>query len=100
MGRRSAHGILGARQIHLTELGEAPLAMLRDKSAGVYVNTPLDRQYIILPRSVYDSMGDQFLKGLKATTDSLFPRLGGYCPTVIPWNDHGKKSFVRQARGP
>jgi hypothetical protein len=28
----------------------------------------------------------------------LFPQPGGYCPTVIPWNDHGKKSFVRRAR--
>jgi len=94
----SVRGTPGTRHIHLRELGEARLAMMRDKSAGFYVNTPLDRQYFILPRSVYDSMGDQFLKGLKATTDSLFPQPGGYCPTVIPWNDHGKKSFVRQAR--
>ena len=94
----SVRGTPGARQIHLAELGEARLAMLRDESAGFYVNTPLDRQYIIIPRSICDSMGDRFLKDLKATIDSLFPQPGGYCPTVIPYNDYGKKSFVRQAR--
>jgi hypothetical protein len=93
----SVRGTPGARQINLAKLGEARLAMLRDERAGFYVNTPLDRQYIIIPRSICDSMGDPFLNGLKATTDSLFPQPGGYCPTVIPWNDHGKKSFVRQA---
>jgi hypothetical protein len=94
----SVRGTPGARQIHLAKLGEARLAMLRDESAGFYVNTLLDRQYIILPRTICDSMGDRFLKDLQATTDSLFPQPGGYCPTVIPYNDHGKKSFVRQAR--
>jgi hypothetical protein len=91
----SVRGTPGACHIHLRELGEARLAMLRDASAGFYVNTPLDRQYFILPRSVYDRIGAQFLRGLKATTDSLFPQPGGYCPMVIPYNDHGKKSFVR-----
>jgi hypothetical protein len=54
----SVCGTPGARQIHLPELGEARLATLRDKSAGFYVNTPLDRQYFILARSICDSMGD------------------------------------------
>ena len=94
----SVRGTPGARQIHLAELGKARLAMLRDESAGFYVNTPLDRQYFILPRSICDSMGDQFLKDLKATMDSLFPQPGSYCPTVIPYNYHVKKSFVGQAR--
>ena len=69
----SVRGTPGARQIHLPELGEARLAILRDKSAGFYVNTLLDRQYIIIHRSICDSMGDRFLKDLQATTDSLFP---------------------------
>jgi hypothetical protein len=94
----SVRGTPGARQIHLAELGVARLAMLRDESAGFYVNTPLDRQYIIIPRSICDSMGNQFLKDLKAIMDSLFPQPGGLSDGHFlqqPWEKRLRQAGTR-----
>jgi hypothetical protein len=41
-------------------------SLLRDRRAGCYRNTPLDRQYLLLPRSVADSFGPKFLSDLRA----------------------------------
>lgn len=86
-----------AQHMGLEELGKARLELLCDNTAGFYIKDPLDRQYLLMPRSVYDSFGSRFLADLTAQVDVLFPQPGGYRPKVIPYEDRGKKTFVHQA---
>ena len=81
-GRRvlSVRGSAGAQHVGLDQLGRTRLALLRDKSAGFYVQSPLDRQYLVLPQSVADSWGDAFRRNLARSMDDLFPRRSGTRP--------------------
>jgi hypothetical protein len=94
----SARGTRGAVQANLSDFGSRRLLLLKERTAGFYVSAPLDRQYLILPRSVHDTFGEQFIKDLSVTVDEFFPQEGGYKPIIAPYDDRGQRTFVRQAR--
>jgi len=82
-----------------SEYGRRRLALLGDSKAGFYIQSLLDRQYLILPRSIANSLGERFRADLKSQVDSLFPHGGGYMPEVIEYDDlNGARDFVGQSR--
>ena len=76
--------------------GRARLALLHDKSAGFVMQSPLDRQYFIVPQSVADSWGSAFRSGLARAVDDFFPQEAGYAPVVITYNDRVPRTVARQ----
>ncbi len=93
----SVRGTAGAIHTDLDELGNRRLMLLKDRAAGFYSSAPLDRQYLFLPRSVHDTFGPQFIGDLAATVGEFFPQDGGYSPIIVPYDDRGQRTFVRQA---
>ena len=94
----SVRGTPGATYVSLEKLGQARISALFNPEIGVYENKPLDRQYMILPKSVWDSHGPAFLKDLKVVMNDLYPQELPYNPTVITYNDLGPKTYVAQGR--
>jgi hypothetical protein len=94
----SVRGTSGAQHVGLDRLGQTRLACLRDKAAGFYDQSPLDRQYLILPQSVADSWGTSFQSDLTRGVDDLFPQEHGYSPVLVTYNDRVPRSAVRQGR--
>jgi hypothetical protein len=92
----SARGTSGAIQAKVSDFGNRRLNLLRDRAAGFFTSAPLDRQYVLLPRSIHDSFGGRFLEDLAAVVNDFFPQQGGYTPTLVPYDDRGKRTFVRQ----
>jgi hypothetical protein len=93
----SARGSAGAVHAGLHEFGKQKLRLLKEPTAGFYDSAPLDRQYLILPRSIYDTFGDQFINELSDTVNEFFPDQEGYRPDVVVYDDRGKGTFVHQA---
>ena len=95
----SVRGTTGARQTTLERLGKERLSLLQDRDAGFFDRQPLDRQYLILPRSVADSFGSVFIADLKRAVNALFrPDEGTYEPEIITYNDRVPKTYVHQGR--
>jgi hypothetical protein len=72
--------------------------LLRDKSVGFFGQAPLDRQFIVLPRTLIDSWGPAFQRGLAPAVDDLFPQETGYSPFVVPYKDRVPRNAVRQGQ--
>jgi hypothetical protein len=87
----------GTVQTELDSLGKMRASLLLDDEAGFYEHRPLDHQYLILPMSVNRSWGKQFVADLKSEMKRQYPK-GNYNPTVLEYDDSGKKSFVQQGR--
>lgn len=94
----SVKGTPGTEQISLDRVGSCRLDLLQDKKAGFYSRDPLERQYFILPKSLDDSCGKQFIRDLKKTIDTLFPQDHGYDPVIVTYNDRGPKTITYQSR--
>ena len=85
--------------IALKNYGRSRLMLLKDKDVGFFNQSLLDRQYLVLPKSVEDSYGSQFIKDLKEQVDDLYPNGGGYNPEVIVYDDLNiRRDFVGQSR--
>lgn len=84
----------GALHTSLDKLGETRMALLRDDSAGFFTRKPLGRHYLILPQSVADSFGTQFVQDLKASVMDLYPHQ--YDPFIVTYNDRVAKTFPKQ----
>jgi Piwi domain len=75
------------------------LRTLEDSSAGFFEQSLLARQYFIVPKSVHNSSGAQFLHDLKAQMKSFYPSGGDYDPEVIAYDDlTGSRDFAGQSR--
>ncbi|MCI0456873.1 MAG: hypothetical protein L0Z62_07840 [Gemmataceae bacterium] len=94
----SVRGSAGAQHVGLDQLGRTRLALLRDKSAGFYLQSPLDRQYLVLPQSVADSWGSAFRLDLGRSVDDLYPQEVGYSPVLVTYNDRVPRTVVHQGR--
>ena len=74
------------------------LTLLKDRKAGFFEQSLLDRQYLVLPKSVNNSYGSRFLKDLKGQVESLYPKGGGYDPEIIVYDDlNSRRDFAGQA---
>lgn len=83
----------------LKNYGRSRLMLLTNKDAGFFKQSLLDRQYLVLPKSVENSYGLQFIKDLKKQVDDLYPNGGGYNPEVIVYDDLNiRRDFVGQSR--
>jgi len=94
----SVRGTPGARQVALDTFGKNRAGLLRDRGAGFYVTDRLARQYLLLPQSVIDSYGTQFVSDLGQAVDDLFPQAESYSPIVVPYADRGPKTFLEQGK--
>ncbi|MGV1868155.1 Piwi domain-containing protein [Rhizobium sp. L51/94] len=85
--------------IRLQDLGRRRSALLDDGRAGFFSQTPLNRQYLVLPTSVANSVGPAFADDLKRTVSQLYPQGGPYEPEIIVYDDlNARRNFVEQAR--
>lgn len=94
----SVQGTCGARSIGLDQLGRARKSLLKEPSAGFYEQDPLGQQYFLMPQSVFDSWGPQFLRDLQAQVNGIFPQENGYDPTIVTYDDRCPKTYARQGR--
>lgn len=79
--------------------GQSRLTLLKDENAGFFEQSLLDQQYLVLPRSVKNSYGTQFLKDLKKQVDELYPNGRGYDPEIIVYDDLNiRRDFIGQSR--
>lgn len=75
------------------------LALLDDKKAGFFEQSTLGRQHLVMPKSIANSSGPQFVAALKAQVASLYPNGAGYEPELIVYDDlTGPRNFVAQSR--
>lgn len=94
----TVRGTTGAVQASLEDLGRRRLGLLTDKEAGFYVARPLDRQYLILPQSLADSVGSRFVPDLRRTVNELFPQGNNYDPVLMTYNDRVARTYSAQGR--
>lgn len=94
----SVVGTVDAQQVSLDNLGRTRTALLRDAAVSFYTQSPLDRQYAVLPASVMQSYGEAFLDNLKRSADSYYPSGGGYGPQIITYDDRGKRTSIAQGK--
>lgn len=81
------------------EYARRRLDLLSDSDAGFYVRSRLGRQHFILPKSIANSSGSQFMKDLKAQVEALYSDGGGYDPVVVEYDDlNSRRDFVGQSR--
>jgi len=90
----SARSTSNTQHVSLDALGKTRLELLKDRAAGFYTRTPLQRQYLILPQSVADSYGSQLIEDLKRKMRELFPH--EYTPVVVTYNDRVARTFAKQ----
>jgi hypothetical protein len=89
----------GTREKAVSEYGRRRLSWLSAAESGFHVRSPFGRQYLVMPRSVANSTGDQFSADLRRQVEALYPDGGGYDPEVIEYDDlTGKRDFVHQSR--
>jgi hypothetical protein len=93
----SVAGTPGARQVGLDNLGRRRFEMLTARDVGFYVSRRLDRQYLLLPQSVADSWGRQFVDDIKKNVNELYPE-GAYQPIVVAYDDRVDRTFVEQGK--
>jgi hypothetical protein len=96
--RLSARGTAGAVQAQFSDLGRTRQQMLTRHDAGFFVQSPLDRQYLVLPKSVAESWGGQFSKDLGAAVRRFYPH-AQYQPEIVVYNDVGvSRNWADQAK--
>jgi hypothetical protein len=92
----SVRGTKGAETVGLDNWGKARAELLRDHHVGFYDKDPLGRQYLILPRSVYQTWGSRFIEELISTVNRMFPQQTPYSPEIIVYNDSVPRTYAAQ----
>ena len=94
-----------AERVGLKQIGRRRRDLLQDKSAGFYRSDPLDQpQYLVLPKSVYESWGRQYVDDLRQAVGKLFPHLSDtlmgkpYKPEIVTYFDFKPRTFVDQGK--
>jgi hypothetical protein len=80
----------------LEEFGILKRRMLYSSDAGFYVKrSALDSQYLVMPKSMYDTYGGKYLDDIKNQFRSMYSSNGGilYDPMVIVYNDSVRQSI-------
>jgi hypothetical protein len=88
----SVRGTPGARHVTLQQLGMERLSLLYEKQAGFWSSGTLDRQYLILPKSMGCTIGRSFLEDLTKELGHLYPDSQPYEPEEILYNDDVPKT--------
>lgn len=82
--------------VPLYKLGKERKKLLLNPSIGFYTRAPYDRQYVIMPETLFNTYGgkEYFLKDLMAIVDKMHPTEQGWNPTIIPYDDRNNKHSV------
>jgi hypothetical protein len=94
----SVRGTAGASQVSLDNLGRKRIDLLRDRQAGFFVKERFRRQYLILPRSVWESWGQRYAADLTRVVDEFYPEGGGYKPDILIYKDRGPRTYRDQGK--
>lgn len=86
------------QHVSLDSLGRARAALLRDTKAGFYTTGSFGQQMFVMPQSIADTSGNQFLADLRAAVDELYPSGGGYKPELVVYNDRVGRNFIEQGK--
>ncbi|MBV6419568.1 MAG: hypothetical protein DAHOPDDO_00791 [Ignavibacteriaceae bacterium] len=78
-------------------LGSTKQQLLYSEEAGFYSSKLLDEQYLVLPNSVLSNYGNKFVDDLKSAVNKLYGKYSKYEPTVLSYDDTGKKSVPNLA---
>lgn len=92
----SVKGTDGAQQTSMDRLGSVKLSLLSDPTAGFFETSPLMKQYLILPESVYNSWGVAFSEDLRREVQKFFPIEPLYNPEILTYDDAGPKTYAHQ----
>jgi hypothetical protein len=78
----------------LDEFGFKKRDLMYSNEAGLFVKKPFDRQYLILPKSVYGSFGKKFIEDIKNEVQRLYAIDDKivYAPTIVTYNDSVQKT--------
>lgn len=91
----SVQGTRDTIKTPLDQLGQVRKRMIKDRGAGFFSRSPLDRQYLVLPNSVQESYGSAFLADLQTEMKQLYPH-SIYNPNIIVYDDTGRSTFEVQ----
>jgi hypothetical protein len=94
----SVRGTPGTTCASLERLGKTRISALFNPKIGTYDSRPLDRQYMILPKSIWDSYGPAFLNDFKRVMNEVYLHELPYNPILITYNDLGLKTYAIQGR--
>jgi hypothetical protein len=92
---------LGNNSVSFSMFPSKKKELMYSEEAGIYVSKPLDRQYFILPKSVHETYGPEFLSDLSIAVNTLMTNSGisaKYDPIIIPYNDSVKKNVYNMAQ--
>jgi len=80
--------------VSLEEFRRKKRDLVYSEGAGLYIKKRFYRQYFIVPKSVYESFGGQFVEDVKNGVNELFHSDDGilYSPIIIPYDDSVQKS--------
>ncbi|MCF7859930.1 MAG: hypothetical protein K9N07_11515 [Candidatus Cloacimonetes bacterium] len=85
---------------NLQELPKKKQELLYSKDAGFYVKKRFDKQYFIIPQSVYSTYGAKFISTIKEEIEKNYSNLNEhkYDPEIIVFDDTVRKSVHALAR--
>jgi len=85
----------GAIYATLDDFGSSKRRLLHSTDAGFFVRKPLDRQYLIMPKSMFETCGPRYLADLKVQFTRLYSPHGEfqYDPTIITYDDSVPQSI-------
>jgi len=94
----SVRGTDNAVHTTLDDLGRDRLELLKNQKVGFYSNESLnrDRQYLILPQSVFDSFGTSFISDLQRSVSDIFGQNSNYNPNVVTYEDRVPRTYPAQ----
>jgi hypothetical protein len=86
---------LGKIHTSIEDFGSSKWRLLHSTDAGFFVKKSIGRQYIILPKSMYDTFGKQYIEDIKARFKMLYSPDGSikYDPIIITYNDAVRQSI-------
>lgn len=69
--------------------------LLYSTDAGFFVKKPLDRQYLVMPKSMYETYGEKYIEDLKEQFRRLYSPDGAfqYDPVIITYDDSVRQSI-------
>ena len=83
-------------EVKKREIGEHRKRLLTTDNVGVFTNGIFERQYIVIPESIYNSFANEtyFLRDLSAVVDQMHPTDTSWKPIVVPYDDRNEQNAL------
>jgi len=87
----------GSENVEVDEYPRKKKSLLYSESAGIYTKKLFDKQYIIFPKSVLDTFGENVIADIKSEVNKIFINNVHivYDPIIIAYDDSVQKSVPR-----